>query len=139
MGLFSLVYVSLATNDMSDEALQDILRVAREKNASLDVSGMLLYRDGYFIQALEGDESVVDTLFNKIKQDVRHSSVLVVARSPVQERSFEQWSMGFNKVDTQEISGFSDFLDKPFEHSYFEAHPSRAVALLEQFRDRTYF
>lgn len=139
MTLISLVYVSFASHDMSDTELKDLLRGARENNASLKVSGMLLYRDRYFIQVLEGEAEVVDPLFDKIRQDPRHQSVLVVTRSPIAERSFEQWSMGFNKVETQEMQGFTDFLDKPFEHSYFEAHPTRAVGLLEQFRDRTYF
>lgn len=139
MSLVSLVYVSFASHEMTDGELQDLLKVAREKNAEIGVSGMLLYRDQYFIQALEGEEYVVDGIFNKIKHDERHRSVLVVAKTPIQERSFEQWSMGFNKVDPQEVSGFTDFLDKPFEHSYFQQHPTRAVALLEQFRDRTFF
>ena len=139
MPLVSLVYVSLASHEMTDEELQSLLAVARETNARLGISGMLLYRDGYFIQALEGEEAAVDKLFDKISHDPRHKSVLVVTKTPIQERSFEQWSMGFNKVDAQELSGFTDFLDKPFEHSYFEQHPTRAVALLEQFRDRTFF
>lgn len=139
MAVVSLVYVSLATREMTDEELQSLLKMARETNATLDVSGMLLYRDGYFIQALEGEEKAVDKLFDKIRHDPRHKSVLVVTKTSIQERAFEQWSMGFNKVDTHEVSGFTDFLDKPFEHSYFEQHPTRAVALLEQFRDRTFF
>lgn len=139
MAQVSLVYVSLATHDMTDEELQSLLKVAREVNARLDITGMLLYRDGYFIQALEGDEEAVDKLFDKISRDPRHKSVLVVTKAPIQKRAFEQWSMGFNKVDTQGVSGFTDFLDNPFEHSYFEQHPTRAVALLEQFRDRTFF
>jgi hypothetical protein len=139
MGLVSLVYVSFATHDMSDEELQELLKIAREKNSALAVTGMLLYRDRYFIQALEGEEAVVDTLYEKIKQDPRHMSALIVMKTNIKDRSFEQWSMGFNKVDTHEVKGFTDFLDTPFEHAYFEEHPTRAVALLEQFRDRTFF
>ena len=35
-----------------------------------------MYRDGFFIQALEGEEETVMSLYNKIKTDPRHRSVL---------------------------------------------------------------
>ena len=50
MPLHNLVYVSLATEDMSDETLKKILNKARTKNEGLDITGMLLYRDGFFMQ-----------------------------------------------------------------------------------------
>jgi hypothetical protein len=60
MGLVSLVYVSVARELMSDEDLKAILEVARRKNAERNITGMLLYRSGYFIQALEGEEADVE-------------------------------------------------------------------------------
>ena len=142
MALVSLVYVSAATHPMTDADLRDILTTAREKNDKRDITGMLLYRDGFFIQALEGEQSAVDEIFQAIKQDDRHTNVIIVYQEPVQSRSFGHWSMGFNKIedaDAEKIPGFTDFLDKPFSSSFLTANPSRAKSLLQSFRDRNYF
>ncbi|MDX2136618.1 MAG: BLUF domain-containing protein [Chloroflexota bacterium] len=142
MALITLVYVSVASHIMTDKELQDILKVAREHNGKHNISGMLLYRDGYFIQALEGEESIVVPLYDKIRKDPRHMNVLTVYKNEINNRVFENWSMGFNKIETGDLEkapGLNDFMTKAFDHSYFETHPGRAVALLEQFRDRTFF
>ena len=61
--MFCLVYASAGVSNWSPEEVQDMLIGFREKNASLDVTGMLLYKDGSFLQALEGDEAVVRDLY----------------------------------------------------------------------------
>ena len=139
--MITLVYVSFATKTMSDEELRDVLKVARENNKELDVTGMLLYRDGFFIQALEGEEETVLKLYDKIKTDPRHRSVLQVYRESVKNRSFEDWSMGFNKLDSgslEGIDGYTDFLKKP-NSDFFAKNPTYAKMLLNMFRTRSYF
>lgn len=142
MALKALVYVSAASHPMTDADLRDILHKAREKNEARNVTGMLLYRDGFFIQALEGEQSAVDEIFDVIRHDDRHTSIIIVYQEPVQSRSFGHWSMGFNKIsdaDAEKVPGFTDFLDNPFSSSFLTANPSRAKRLLESFRDRNYF
>ena len=141
MPMITLVYVSFATNPMPDDELRDLLKIARENNKALDVTGMLLYRDGFFIQALEGEEETVMSLYNKIKTDPRHRSVLQVYRESVKNRSFEEWSMGFNKLESESlegIDGYTDFLKKP-SADFFANNPTYAKMLLNMFRTRSYF
>ena len=144
MSLYSLVYVSLATKPMSDEELKVLLQVCRTNNAKLDITGMLLYRDGFFIQALEGEEQPVEDLFAKINDDPRHTNVLVVHRGDIttEGRTFGEWAMGFNKVkldEAKQIPGFTDFLNAPQNNGFFSSNPDRAHRLLQAFRDRTFF
>ena len=61
--MFCLVYASAGVSNWSPEQIQGMLIGFREKNASLDVTGMLLYKDGSFLQALDGDEAVVRDLY----------------------------------------------------------------------------
>jgi Sensors of blue-light using FAD len=141
VGMIRLVYISFATKIMSDEELRNLLQVAREKNKELDVTGMLLYRDGFFIQALEGEEETVLKLYNKIKTDPRHRSVLQIFREPMQQRSFGEWSMGFNKLEAdslENVEGYTDFLKKP-SADFFAKDPNYAKMLLNMFRTRSYF
>jgi len=84
----------------------------REKNASLDVRGMLLYKDGSFLQALEGDEAVVRDLYATIAGDDRHQQVTLIIEFPVETRSFSDWSMGLailNPEDEGQASGVKRF------------------------------
>lgn len=142
MSLVSLVYVSIAADSMTDGDVKDILDVAREFNGKNNITGMLLYRAPYFIQALEGEKSVVDPLFEKISQDERHRNVLLVFEDTIESRTFSQWSMGFNKItneDLRDVEGLNDFLEGEKSISYFSDHPARATKLLESFKNRTYF
>jgi Sensors of blue-light using FAD len=56
----------------STEELTDLLRKSRDNNAALGITGMLLYKDGNFMQVLEGDEERVRALATKVSQDRRH-------------------------------------------------------------------
>lgn len=141
MALVSLIYVSVATRPMADDDLHDILRKARAKNARLDVTGMLLYRDGFFLQILEGEQAKVDELYSIIAADERHRNVLKVEEHPIAERTFGQWQMGFNRLDdlsAADLEGFTDYLERE-DASYFNDHPDRIYHLLERFKDRTFF
>lgn len=142
MGLISLAYVSMAHHPMSDDELLRILEVARPFNQSNNITGMLLYRDDFFIQVLEGGSSAVLPLYEKIKTDPRHHHILEVYRTPIQTRTFTQWSMGFNRVDDAAlgaIPGFTPYLENKPEQTFFTSQPSRATQLLEAFKDQVYF
>jgi len=141
MSLVSLIYVSVAAHPMTDDDLRDILRKAREKNTRLNVSGMLLYRDGFFLQILEGEQETVDSLYATIAADERHRSVLKVEEHPIEQRTFGQWTMGFNPMDdlsAEDLEGFTDYLERE-DSSYLDKHPDRLYRLLERFKDRTFF
>lgn len=109
--LIQLVYASAATTRFGSEDLNELLALARNNNASLSVSGILLFHDGTFFQVLEGIREDVETLYNKIELDPRHDNVLLLANNEIQERNFGDWSMGFvcsNDVITS-LPGFVDF------------------------------
>lgn len=142
MALVSLVYVSVAAQPMSDDELRDILAVSRENNGKLGITGMLLYRDRFFIQALEGEQAAVDELFDKIAADERHENVLKVYETPIEARSFGEWRMGFNKMDDitdEDLPGFMDFMADLSDLEFFTGTPSRATTLLDAFKHRVYF
>ncbi len=142
MGMVSLIYVSYATKHMYDEDLVEILDKARTRNKPEGITGMLLYRDRYFIQVIEGEEKRVDQLFADISRDKRHSNIVVIEKTPINRRSFDQWSMGFNNLDTvdpEDHPGFSDFLSRPVTEDYFMEDTGRARNLLMAFKKGIYF
>lgn len=90
-----LVYTSVATREMSPGDLESILLTARAHNLEAEITGVLLYRDGSFIQFLEGPPAEIDSLMDSIVTDDRHTNVRVVLVERVSERSFGDWRMGF--------------------------------------------
>lgn len=100
--LYSLVYVSAAVDHFSDDALQELLKRARHKNAQLGVTGLLLYSDGSFMQCLEGPRPTVSALFETISRDPRHHQVMTLVDEPVEQREFGEWAMAFRRVDLPE-------------------------------------
>jgi len=137
MSLYCLVYTSIANQKMSDDNLKDLLKKSRVKNERKNVTGMLLYLDPFFIQILEGEAAIVNESFNIIKQDSRHHQVKIIYKKPIEERSFPNWTMGFNKINDENleaVEGFSDFLRRPTS-DFFSDSPSKTEKMLEKFLD----
>lgn len=137
MSLISLVYVSFAAHDMTDNELRELLEECRVANEPIHVTGMLLYRDGFFIQALEGEREAVEKLYESITRDPRHRNVTLIFKGDIHRRSFPNWTMGYHRIeqfDDSTLPGFTEFLDDRQDMSFFSAHPSRATHLLEVFK-----
>ena len=112
--MFHLVYASTAVKAFSSEALLVLLQRSRAKNARLDITGFLLYKNGSFMQALEGEETVVRDLFATIAKEPRHRDILTLVAIPVPKRQFPDWSMGFQNLDGYEPKGVPGY--KPPSH-----------------------
>jgi hypothetical protein len=135
--LIHLIYGSSATRDLSKADLVDILNTARENNKRLNVTGMLLFKDGNFMQVLEGEAETVDALYQRIKRDPRHHQILLISRRPVESRNFGEWEMAFSNLDELDpaaLEGYSDFLSAP-QDSFANVNESIAHSLLLSFRD----
>lgn len=141
MSVHCLVYVSLANQEMSDDHLQSLLKKARTKNKILDVTGMLLFRDGFFMQALEGELKDIENIYEIISKDPRHSGLILIYKKPIKQRSFPDWTMGFNKIDDkslESIEGYTKFLKNPTPE-FFNLRASEAEAFLDQFKHQLFF
>ena len=132
--LIHVIYVSVAKQRFSPAALQELLEVARRKNASLDVTGMLLFVDETFFQVLEGPEAVVLPLLARIAEDPRHDRVLKLIQEPIEHRAFADWTMGHAAISNAEfesIPGFNDFFQSG-KH-VIDLPAGRARSLLDAF------
>ena len=135
--IYQLVYISAAEHEFTKNELEILLAKARDNNQNLGISGMLLYHNGSFIQALEGPKVVVEKLYSKIAQDTRHRETQVLFRGELEERDFNGWSMGFyrsNQTSDQNLEGFHTFLQTGFR-SNLDAKESKARKALLQFRE----
>jgi hypothetical protein len=101
--MYELVYTSAAVRPFSPAELRGILERARPTNQKLGISGILLYKNGTFLQVLEGDEEPIRAQFVRIAKDPRHGRVRVVRQGAITRRSFGAWSMGFVSLDVKAV------------------------------------
>ncbi len=98
---------------------------------------MLLYKNGNFMQALEGEEQAVLNLYAKIFQDERHSGVLTLLQTTIPARQFPNWSMGFRDLNSPEVRslpGYNEFLNVPLTGAEFSTDPTYCQRLLTIFK-----
>jgi Sensors of blue-light using FAD len=134
--LYYLVYISRTTENLFQSDLNKILTQAQQKNTSLEVTGLLLYKNGYFIQALEGDQKTVITLFEKIAQDHRHTNVIKILETTQTSRLFANWAMAFRNLDdaeTQNLQGFSQLVNDYMEDTPTDTNPAHIQKILSYF------
>jgi FAD-dependent sensor of blue light len=136
--LYQVIYASAETRPIQEGELLGMLKLSREKNKGLGITGMLLHCDGSFIQALEGPKEQVMDLLGVIRQDPRHDRITVLFDGPIKNRSFSQWSMGFNRPSEKElgmIEGYTPYLDVGNDPKAIQNYSSVAIKLLAAFRE----
>ncbi|MEN9756979.1 MAG: hypothetical protein RL755_1166 [Pseudomonadota bacterium] len=106
--LFTLIYASHAVGETTPSDVMDILKVARKINKELEITGVLLYNKGWWLQVLEGSFSAVTSLFfDHIQKDKRHKNVTLLVLDPSKERQFANWDMGFYSTQIEQDSNLS--------------------------------
>jgi hypothetical protein len=136
--MLSLVYVSSAVRLLSTTELMELLHECRLNNAQLGITGLLLYKDGNFMQVLEGEDEVVRAVAAAIERDPRHKAFTILTVDTITERQFGDWSMAFNDLDRSEpidVPGYSDFLNQRLPSEVFTESSEGARALLMTFRE----
>ena len=136
--LFHLIYVSTAVVPMTDHDLAQLLEQCRSRNEQNRITGMLLYKNGHFMQVLEGEEASVREIFRDIVKDKRHKSIDVLRAEFIQHRDFPDWTMGFaniDELDPSTIPGFTRFLELDFRSEYFSEDSVEAHAMLLAFKE----
>ena len=91
--ILQIVYVSTASSDISAAVLDAIGRTSVRNNAFAAVTGVLLHRDGRFVQLLEGLPDAVEAIYDAIKADDRHHSCTIVIHRSADARSAPHWTM----------------------------------------------
>jgi len=136
--MIHLVYVSSATEDMSDDELVFLLKQSRERNKKQNVTGMLLYCGGNFIQVLEGASDDVEDVYESIVKDERNSGNILIVKRAIASRAFPNWSMGFKRLSTEdkrELEGFTEFLEHEHTPKELSGKVDGVINLLFHFKE----
>lgn len=134
--MIHLIYISSATKAFSEEELFNLLEKSRERNKKQDITGMLIYKDGAFLQVLEGEEKDVDEIYQSVLNDDRNTANYLIERIKIRERNFPNWSMGFKDLTSQnidELDGYSELMNKELTSDEIAKCKDMAVKLILNF------
>lgn len=128
--MFELVYCSTGSS-VGPKDITDILKTSRTFNLKNDITGCLLYHNDEFIQILEGNQDIVQQLFERIRKDKRHYGVTLLTESAKTQRAFPEWSMAYHSFGTAEAKNIGQalFKDNFIAFSNFSEKPTQAVQL----------
>jgi hypothetical protein len=134
MSVCHLIYRSVACYELSPAQLTGLLEKARAFNQAHLITGILLYGAGQFMQVLEGEESGIEQLYGRIRQDERHEQVQTLTQGVTGRRVFPRWSMGFLAASPEEFNRLVGHLSV-VRHSAArtQANGQGLLALLQEF------
>ncbi|MBY8975121.1 BLUF domain-containing protein [Rhodobacteraceae bacterium NNCM2] len=135
-----LIYTSAATDLMDEPSLARLLEDCRRRNLADDVTGMLLYKDGSFMQVLEGDRDTIFHTFDRIGRDDRHKDIMLLRDREITARNFNGWSMGFRALrsdDLDRMPGYARLGGELFSSPAFTDQPHIALQMLKTFHQTT--
>ena len=131
--MFRVIYTSSATAPFSREELEELLQKSRRNNMATDLTGMMIYKDGNFMQLVEGPERAVRDLMGKISRDPRHGNFTILMEGPILQRSFETWSMGFKNITPGtriDLPGYIESDKFSLISNHFIQNPPKSLDLL---------
>ncbi|MBD3862456.1 BLUF domain-containing protein [Olleya marilimosa] len=99
-----IIYSSQATQHFNKRELLDLLHDARAFNTIDNITGVLMHKDGLFVQVIEGDHDIIDDLLQRLRRDIRHSEIKIINDQTVETRLFGIWSMGCADFDDPSLS-----------------------------------
>lgn len=127
--MLSLTYSSVATSTLEPADLTALLTQSRASNEHTGITGMLLFRNGYFLQVLEGPDAQVRQKMRTIRDDPRHTKVTVLLEEVIQDREFPEWTMGFpSEQELEDVPGYRATFDD------LDAHDGDAMSAVPAVR-----
>lgn len=111
MPIRQLIYRSQKAESFPESELHALLHGCKEANTAHEITGILFYIDGHFIQCIEGSVADVEQLLSNIIHDARNINVVVLSDMMLVERAFPTWWMGFRRMSTAELMQQKGFIE----------------------------
>ncbi len=119
--MIRITYISKVTDPLSLKEIEVIGIKSSKSNKQVNITGLLVHFEKLFFQVLEGEDEVVDRLYERIGKDPRHRDVIrLKTEHGIKERLFPSWSMKMINLDNN-----ADDLMRPIKillRSVLESH-----------------
>lgn len=131
--LIQLVYISRSTfvpEKLTGGIQPNIARIllkSRTNNEKNGLVGVLYFGDNNFFQCLEGEQTAVETLYEKLLLDPRHKDLKTIVKKPIDELSFTNWSMKYVPLEQKMMSMLNAKGYKKFDPYTFDDNTNQLV------------
>ncbi|MEM7765356.1 MAG: BLUF domain-containing protein [Pseudomonadota bacterium] len=75
------------------KGIRQIADVSTRENKQHQITGLLTYKSGFYLQVIEGPEHAVNQLFANICEDQRHTNIQPLLVTTAKARFFSTWRM----------------------------------------------
>ena len=109
--MYYILYTSTAKGQPGELEFRHLLNQCHLNNQKQDITGLLLYYNGRFMQIIEGDKADIQALFKLICNDIRHQDVVVLEEGEQEGKNFPDWAMGFKAVSGEQNFSMPAFIN----------------------------
>jgi hypothetical protein len=115
--LYTLLYISTAERAFNNKELEELVTESRAWNSLHGITGFLAYVEGVsegetncqFIQVIEGEKKDMEEVLTIIEEDPRHKNIFVIKEGYINERKFDSWNMGFERLNINSTPALKAF------------------------------
>ena len=130
--MFSLLYRSTVSTSLKDTDILKLFEFSKVNNDKKGITGCILHHNDTFVQFIEGTESKVRELYDKIKNDARHTHFFVLHLEENVTTLFADFNFIFHPKGstTEEIRRKRMLFDTIFHESGIIGAPGAAKLIL---------
>lgn len=103
-----VVYRSRVRGVATPERVDALLADARDFNARVGVTGVLLLGGGHFFQCFEGTGYATDEVYERIRASGFHHDIVELRSGSAPQREFDRWYMGFCEAPASFLQALED-------------------------------
>lgn len=123
---YAIAYVSRKRESVTEMEVRSILENTCKFNNENDVTGLLIYSEGFFFQLIEGEKDLVKEIYNnKILKDSHHKDIISFVATEISKPAYDGFYCD-NKASRWELhaSKLKIYLD---HIKVLESHDRNAV------------
>ena len=110
----AIMYKSAPSDGIDKSEFQELLQRSQERNQLYDITGYIFLSKTKIVQPIEGNDDMVDRLYNRITTDNRHENVMTILDKKIEKRTMIGWDMAIIDFWNAKKDKFDEFslLDK---------------------------
>ncbi len=118
----AIMYKSAPSEGIDKSEFQELLQRSQERNQLYDITGYIFLSKTKIVQLIEGNDDMVDRLYNRITTDNRHENVMTILDKKIEKRTMIGWDMAIIDFWNAKKDKFDEFslLDKLYSSTDIE-------------------
>ena len=98
----TICYLSTPNKNLSLLEYEELFFTTKKNNDRLNICGALIKTEDVFFQIIEGEINTIDTLFYKIKKDLRHKNIIEMLNQQIGRLAFSNFGVGYSIINDED-------------------------------------